>query len=149
MTIPEDKPEPKGTDGKGAEWKGTEAGSMSAYDIYRDFLQDNIEYQSLIGRCPDDKQRIDEIVDLMLETVCTTKKTLRIAGDDYPAALVKSKFLKLNGEHIEFVLDCLKKNTTEIRSIKKYLLAALFNAPSTMENYYTSLVAHNMATGFE
>ena len=135
------------TDRKGTERNGTEAGSMSAYEIYRDILLDNIEYQSLIERCPFDKERINEIVDLMLETVCTSKKTLRIAGDEYPAALVKSKFLKLNGEHIEFVIDCLKKNTTDIRNIKKYLLAVLFNAPSTMDNYYTSLVAHNMANG--
>jgi len=73
-------------------------------------------------------------VDLMLETVCTARKTLRIAGDDYPAELVKAKFMKLHSGHIEFVLGCLKKNTTEIRSIKKYMLAALFNAPSTIAN---------------
>jgi len=133
------------TDRKGTEGNGTEAGSMSAYEVYQDILRDNIEYHSLTERCPFDKERIDEIVDLMLDTLCTSKKTLRIAGDEYPAALVKSKFLKLNGEHIEFVIDCLKKNTTDIRNIKKYLLAVLFNAPSTIDNYYTSLVAHNMA----
>ena len=88
-----------------------------------------------------------EIVDLILETVCTRRKTIRVAGDDYPAELVKSKFMKLDSEHIRFVLDCLNRNTTEIRNIKKYLLAALFNAPSTIGNYYSSLVAHDMATG--
>jgi len=129
----------------GTEKKRTEAASMSAYEIYREIIHENIGYQSLIERCPFDRERIDEIVDLLLETICTAKKTLRIAGDEYPAALVKSKFLKLNSEHIEYVIDCLKKNTTDIRNIKKYLLAVLFNAPSTMDNYYTSLVAHNMA----
>ena len=83
----------------------------------------------------------------MLETVCTARKTIRIAGDDYPAELVKSKFMKLDSEHIRFVLDCMSENTTKIRNIKQYLRAVLFNAPSTIGNYYTSLVAHDMASG--
>ena len=90
---------------------------------------------------------IYEIVDLMLETVCTARKTIRIAGDDYPAELVKAKFMKLDSEHIRFVLDCMQENTTKVRNIKQYLRAVLFNAPSTIGNYYTSLVAHDMATG--
>ena len=94
-----------------------------------------------------DKDRLDEIVDLMLETVCTARKTIRIAGDDYPAELVKAKFMKLDSEHIRFVLDCMSENTTKIRNIKQYLRAVLFNAPSTIGNYYTSLVAHDMASG--
>ena len=83
----------------------------------------------------------------MLETVCTARKTIRIAGDDYPAELVKSKFMKLDSEHIRFVLDCMSENTSKIRNIKQYLRAVLFNAPSTIGNYYTSLVAHDMAAG--
>ena len=67
----------------------------------------------LIQNCKIDKDRLDEIVDLMLETVCTARKTIRIAGDDYPAELVKSKFLKLNSSHIEFVLDCMRENTNQ------------------------------------
>ena len=78
----------------------------------------------------------------MLETVCTARKTIRIAGDDYPAELVKSKFLKLNSNHIEFVLDCMRENTTKVRNIKQYLKAVLFNAPSTIDSYYTALVNH-------
>ena len=81
---------------------------------------------------PYDHDRIDEIVDLILETVCTRRRTIRIAGDDYPADLVKSKFMKLDSEHIRFVLDCMRENTTKIRNIKQYLRAALFNAPSTI-----------------
>ena len=80
-------------------------------------------------------------------TVCTSRKKIRIAGDDYPAELVKSKFMKLNSEHIRFVLDCMQENTTKIRNIKQYLKAVLFNAPSTIDSYYTSLVAHDMASG--
>jgi len=129
------------------ERNGTEAKSNSAFEIYREIIRDNLDYDIMAERYPHDRERIDEIVDLMLETVCTARKTIRVAGDDYPAELVKSKFLKLNGMHLEFVLDCLKKNTTEIRSIKKYLLAVLFNAPSTIDSYYTALVAHDMANG--
>ena len=70
-----------------------------------------------------------------------------IAGDDYPAELVKSKFMKLNSSHIQFVIDCMHQNTTKIRNIKKYLLAVLFNAPNTIDSYYTALVAHDMASG--
>ena len=87
---------------------------------------------------------LDEIVDLLTETVCTAKDYLTIAGDEYPAALVKSKFLKLDAGHIEYVIDCMKKNTTDVRNIKKYLLAVLFNAPSTMDSYYTTQVNHDM-----
>ena len=129
------------------ERKRTEAKSNSAVEIYREIIKDNIEYDHLIQNCKIDKDRLDEIVDLMLETVCTARKTIRIAGDDYPAELVKSKFMKLNSSHIEFVFDCMKENTTKIRNIKQYLKAVLFNAPNTIDSYYTALVAHDMATG--
>ena len=129
------------------ERKGTEAKTQSAIEIYRDIIKDNIEYDILIQDPHMDKDRLDEIVDLILETVCTARKTLRIAGDDYPAELVKSKFMKLTSSHIEFVLDCMRENTTKIRNIKQYLRAVLFNAPSTIDSYYTALVAHDMASG--
>ena len=129
------------------ERKGTEAAAQSAVDIYREIIKDNIDYHILKQDMKFDSDRLDEIVDLMLETVCTARKRVRIAGDDYPAELVKSKFMKLDGEHIRFVLDCMRENTTKIRNIKQYLKAALFNAPSTIGHYYTSLVAHDMASG--
>ena len=87
------------------ERKGTEAFKQSAVDIYREIIMENIEYDTLTQNPKMDMERLDEIVDLMLETVCSARKTLRIAGDDYPAELVKSKFLKLNSSHIEFVMD--------------------------------------------
>lgn len=130
------------------ERKGKEAATESAVEIYREIIKDNIDYDILLHDNRFDTDRIDEIVDLILETVCTARKTLRIAGDDYPAELVKSKFLKLNSSHIEFVLDCMKQNTTKVRNIKQYLRAVLFNAPSTIDNYYTALVAHDMAAGY-
>ncbi len=116
-----------------------------AYRIYKEIIKDNIEYDILIQDTHIDKGRLDEIVTLILETVCTARKTIRIAGDDYPAELVKAKFMKLDSGHIQFVFDCMEENTTKIRNIKKYLLAVLFNAPSTMDSYYTALVAHDMA----
>ena len=140
-------PSPFTEDAAEPERKGTEAKTQSAIEIYRDNIKDNIEYDILIQDPHMDKARLAEIVDLILETVCTARKTLRIAGDDYPAELVKSKFLKLTSSHIEFVLDCMRENTTKIRNIKQYLRAVLFNAPSTIDSYYTALVAHDMAGG--
>ena len=140
-------PSPFGDAAEPQERKRTEAKSQSAVDVYREIIMDNISYDVLIQDRSLDRDRLDEIVDLMLETVCTARKTIRIAGDDYPAELVKSKFMKLDSEHIRFVLDCMSENTTKIRNIKQYLRAVLFNAPSTIGNYYTSLVAHDMASG--
>ena len=117
-----------------------------AYRVYEEIIKDNISYDILLQDNHLDADRINEIVDLILETVCMKRSTIRVAGDDYPAELVKSKFMKLDSEHIRFVLDCMRENTTKIRNIKQYLKAALFNAPSTIGNYYTSLVSHDMAS---
>ena len=147
-SIPILSPNPSPFDGEAAtppERKRTEA--ADAYAVYEEIIKDNIDYDILLLDNSMEKDRIDEIVDLMLETVCTRRKTIRIAGDDYPAELVKAKFMKLNSEHIRFVLDCMQENTTKIRNIKQYLKAVLFNAPSTIDSYYTSLVAHDMASG--
>ena len=129
------------------ERKRKEAEAQTAFEIYREIIKENIDYDILMQDMKFDGDRLDEIVDLMLETVCTRRKTIRIAGDDSPAELVKAKFMKLDSEHIRFVLDCMRENTTKIRNIKQYLRAVLFNAPSTIGNYYTSLVAHDMASG--
>lgn len=119
--------------------------SAAAFQAYESVIKANIDYDILVQASPDEKERLDEIVDLILETVCSHRKTIRVAGDDYPADLVKAKFFKLNSEHIRFVMDCMRENTTKIRNIKQYLKAALFNAPSTLTNYYAALVAHDMA----
>ena len=118
-----------------------------AYKIYEEIIKDNIEYEHFIKHTDIDKDRLDEIVSILLETVCTRRKTIRIAGDDYPAELVKAKFMKLNSSHIEFVFDCMRENTTKIRNIKQYLKAVLFNAPNTIDSYYTALVNHDMYGG--
>ena len=129
------------------ERKGNGHTNMDAVRAYEEVIKDNIEYAFLIQDKNIDRGMLDEIVALMLETVCTRRKVVRIAGDDYPAELVKSKFMKLNSSHIQFVIDCMHQNTTKIRNIKKYLLAVLFNAPNTIDSYYTALVAHDMASG--
>ena len=124
------------------EQKGKE--EKDAYKIYEEIIKGNIEYEHLINAKRLDRDRIDEILDLILETVCSKRKKIIIAGDEYPAELVKAKFMKLDSSHIEFVLDCMQENTTKVRNIKQYLKAVLFNAPSTIGNYYTALVNHDM-----
>ena len=137
-------PLPYGDTAAAPERKRTERND--AYRMYEEIIKDNISYDILLQDNHLEADRINEIVDLILETVCTKRSTIRVAGDDYPAELVKSKFMKLDSEHIRFVLDCMRENTTKIRNIKQYLKAALFNAPSTIGNYYTSLVSHDMAS---
>ena len=97
---------------------------------------------------PLDRDILTEILELMVDTVCTTRSAVRISGDDKPAEVVKSQFLKLDSVHIRFVMDGLKDNTTRIRNMRQYLLATLYNAPLTIGNYYRSLVSHDMSEGF-
>lgn len=127
--------------------RNTDRNGMDEIEAYRKIIKENIEYDILIINNPMEKIRIDEIVELITETVCTSREYLTIAGDDYPAELVKSKFLKIDSEHIEYVLDSLRKNTSDVRNIKKYMLAVLFNAPSTIDSYYSALVNHDMYGG--
>ena len=117
---------------------------MRERESYRELILENIEYDILVQNERMDRDRLDELVELMVDTVCSRRETIRIAGDDYPAEVVKSRFLKLNSSHIEYVLDRMRDNTTYVRNIKKYLLAALYNAPVTMDSYYTSLVSHDL-----
>ena len=107
----------------------------------KELVLKNLEYEFIRDRYKD--ERLDEIVDLMVETLCSTKPTINISGDEYPASLVKEKLLRINSMHIEYVFHCLDKNTTYVRNIRRYLLATLFNAPSTIDNYYSALVNHD------
>ena len=117
---------------------------MRERESYRELILENIEYDILTQNAQLDKARLDELVELMVDTVCSKRQTIRIAGDDYPAEVVKSRFLQLTASHIEYILDRMRENTTYVRKIKKYLLAALYNAPVTMDSYYTSLVSHDL-----
>ena len=122
---------------------------MEARDIYREIVYGNIEYDILREDNTVNRDQLDEIAELIVDTVCSARKTIRIAGDDYPAEVVKSRFLKLDSSHVQYVIDCMKNNTTYVRNIKKYLLAALYNAPATINNYYSSLVQHDLYGGGE
>lgn len=117
---------------------------MRKRERYRELILENIDYDILTQDERLDKGRLDELVELMVDTVCSNRESIRIAGDDYPAEVVRARFLKLNSSHIEYVLDRMRENTTYVRNIKKYLLAALYNAPVTMDSYYTSLVSHDL-----
>ena len=117
---------------------------MGARECYREVILDNIEYSYLVQDSHIDREQLDEIVDLIVDTVCSARKVIRIAGDDYPAEVVKSRFMKLDSSHVQYVMDCMKDNTTYVRNIKKYLLAALYNAPTTINSYYSSLVQHDI-----
>ena len=132
---------------KPPERKGRDAMSVTEIESYRELILENIEYDYLKQRAGFYQDELDEIVELMVETVCAKRKTTRIAGADFPHEVVRSRFLKLDSSHIEFVMDCLHKNTTEVRNIKQYLLTVLFNAPSTMSNSYTAQVNHDMNAG--
>ena len=129
------------------ERKGRDAMSVTEIENYRELILENIEYDCLKRRYPLYQDDLNEIVELLVETVCAKRKTTRISGADFPHEIVRSRFLKLDSSHIEFVMDCLQKNTTQVRNMKQYLLAVLFNAPTTMNNHYTSLVNHDMHAG--
>ena len=129
------------------ERKGRDAMSVSEIENYRELILENIEYDYLCREFSTYREDLDEIVELMVETVCAKRKTTRIAGSDFPHEVVRSRFLKLDCSHIEFVMECLRNNTTEIRNMKQYLLAVLFNAPTTISNHYTAQVNHDMYAG--
>ncbi len=126
----------------------TKRNDANQRERYREILSGNISYEILLQDYPYDRDVLTEILELMVDTVCTTRSTVRISGDDKPAEVVKSQFLKLDSEHIRFVMDGLKDNTTRIRNMRQYLLATLYNAPLTIGNYYRSLVSHDMSEGF-
>ena len=135
--IPSSPPTPREKGGIGQD-------RMRERESYREIILENIDYDILIQDEKLDRDRLDELVELMVDTVCSNREMIRIAGDDYPAEVVKSRFLKIGSSHIEYVLERMRENTTYVRNIKKYLLAALYNAPVTMDSYYTSLVSHDL-----
>lgn len=115
----------------------------SERESYRQYLYEQLEIESLRERYPYEHEMLDSIMDLMLDAICSNRKTIRIAGDDKPVNVVKSQFLKMNSGHIEYVMDCLKQNTTKVRNIKQYLLGTLYNVPLTMSSFYQAEVNHD------
>lgn len=111
---------------------------------YRELIMENIEYEYLLTQHPHDRQTIDGIVDLMTETVCSRKPYIIIAKEQMPTQVVKSRLLKLDESHVQYVLDCMSENTTKVRNIRAYLLTSLYNAPTTIDAHFSALVRHDM-----
>ena len=120
---------------------------MDERTSYRNYLNSQLDMEIMYERYPYDRETLDAIMNLMLDVVCSKRKTIRIAGDDKPVSVVKSQFLKINSMHLEYVMDCMKKNPAKVRNIKQYLLAAIYNAPLTMQSYYQAWVNNDMAEG--
>ena len=120
---------------------------MDERNAYREYLMNRLDMEILCERYPFEKETLEAIIDLMLDVICSKRKTIRIAGDDKPVNVVKSQFLKLNSSHIEYVMDCMQHNPVKVRNIKQYLLAAIYNAPLTMNSYYQAMVNNDMAEG--
>ena len=111
-------------------------------EAYREIIKENIEYNFLVQQYG--RERMDEAVELMLEVILSKRPYIRIAGDDFPREVVKGRFLKINSSHLEYVFDCIDRNTTKVGNIKAYLLAALYNTPATMDSYYRAEVNHDL-----
>ena len=122
-----------------------ETDGMSQREQLEKYFSQSLEVELLLRLCPDDEDIIYQIVDLLVDTCATKRKTLRIAGDDKPAEVVRSRFMKLNADHIHFVLKCLAENSSPIRNMKQYLLASLYNAPTTMQLSYQNQTNHDLA----
>ena len=122
-----------------------ESDGMSKRTQLEEYFSQSLEVNLLLRLCPDDEDTIYQIVDLLVDTCATNRKTLRIAGDDKPAEVVRSRFKKLNADHIRFVLKCLAENSSPIRNMKQYLLASLYNAPTTMQLSYQNQTNHDLA----
>ncbi len=115
------------------------------YQQYYQYFYEQLGIEYLQQDYPYDVDRLENILELVVETVCSKRQIIRIGGDDRPIEVVKSRFMKLDSEHIRYVLDCFKENTTKIRNIRQYMLASLYNAPTTIGSYFDALVRHDMA----
>ena len=122
-----------------------ETDGMSQREQLEKYFSQSLEVELLLRLCPDDEDIIYQIVDLLVDTCATKRKMLRIAGDDRPAEVVRSRFMKLNADHIKFVLKCLAEDSSPIRNMKQYLLASLYNAPTTMQLSYQNQTNHDLA----
>lgn len=150
------QPEAAKSRGNKTEWNNTE---MSETDPFLSeegdgadertrleaYFMQSLEVDLLLRACPDDEDTIDQIVNLLVGTCSSKRRMLRVAGDDKPAEIVRRRFMKLNADHIRFVLKCLAESTAPVRNMKQYLLAALYNAPTTMQLYYQNQTNHDLS----
>ena len=127
--------------------KNTNRSEVTAAEMeaYRKMISGNISYDLLCQEYPHQREQLEEILEILVETVCTTRQTVRVAGNNFPTEVVKGRLMKLTAEHIRFVLGCLSRNTSKIRNIRQYLLTTLYNAPTTIDNYYAAMVSHDLA----
>ena len=123
---------------------GTEYEGKSDRTQYQDYFSQELGLDTLMKANPDDEDMLREMLELLVDTVCSQRKFIRIAGDDKPAEVVKAQLMKLNSDHLRFVLMCLKENTTQVRNMRQYLLASLYNAPMTMHSSYAARVQHDL-----
>ena len=124
-----------------------ESEKMKNRELFEEYFSCSLEIDLLLRLYPDDEDTLYQIVNLLVDTCATNRKLLHIAGDDKPAEVVRSRFMKLNADHIRFVLDSLVENTAPVRNMKQYLLAMLYNAPTTMNLYYQNKTNHDFARG--
>lgn len=123
-------------------------GEMDEVSAYIEIIKENIEYEHLMANAQwQDKALYDELFEVICEVVCVKRKTIRIAGEDYPYELVKSKFLKLDSTHLQYVISCMQNTTTKVGNIKAYMITSLYNAPNTIHHYYQQEVQHDMYGG--
>ena len=122
-----------------------ESEKMKNRELLEEYFSHSLEIDLLLRLYPDDEDTLYQIVNLLVDTCATNRKLLRIAGDDRPAEVVRSRFMKLNADHIHFVLKCLAENSSPIRNMKQYLLASLYNAPTTMQFSYQNQTNHDLA----
>ena len=122
-----------------------ESEKMKNRELLEEYFSRSLEMDLLLRLYPDDEDTLYQIVNLLVDTCATNRKLLHIAGDDKPAEVVRSRFMKLNADHIRFVLKCLAENSSPIRNMKQYLLASLYNAPTTMQLSYQNQTNHDLA----
>ena len=122
-----------------------ESEKMKNRELLEEYFSRSLEMDLLLRLSPDDEDTLYQIVNLLVDTCATNRKLLHIAGDDKPAEVVRSRFMKLNADHIRFVLKCLAENSSPIRNMKQYLLASLYNAPTTMQLSYQNQTNHDLA----
>ena len=150
------QPEAAKSRGNKTEWNKTEGSEPDPFSSDAEdepdertrleaYFMQSLEVDLLLRVCPDEEDTIHQIVNLLVDTCSSKRRMLRVAGDDKPAEVVRSRFMKLNADHIRFVLKCLAESTAPVRNMKQYLLAALYNAPTTMQLYYQNQTNHDLS----
>lgn len=150
------QPETAKSRGNKTEWNKTEGSEPDPFSSdaedepdertrLKAYFMQSLEVDLLLRVCPDEEDTIHQIVNLLVDTCSSKRRMLRVAGDDKPAEVVRSRFMKLNADHIRFVLKCLAESTAPVRNMKQYLLAALYNAPTTMQLYYQNQTNHDLS----